>query len=172
MTEDPTLSESKLHPFTSFCLLVFCFVPVCVSCGKEVAARYPSIALGYCGRVQRDLRECRESPSLSCQPPVAAHPRLQFMWQASLVLMWQARLVLMWQADHRPPPTQARRRVPWIQFASFGQECRSQDHGSSSPVTARRVIPRSSQLAAAVIWQASRPPPYLTSPWLCPVLCV
>ncbi len=73
--------------------------------------------------------------SLSCQPSVAAHPRLQFMWQASLVLMWQA--------DHRPPPTQARRPPlspvdpvrqfrpgvpfsgPWIQFPGYGQESRS-----------------------------------------------
>ncbi len=41
---------------------VFCFVLVfCLSLCKEVAARHPALARGWCVGVRRDRRECRES---------------------------------------------------------------------------------------------------------------
>ncbi len=40
---------------------VFIFFPVFVSRGKEVAARHPALARGWCVGVRQDHRECRES---------------------------------------------------------------------------------------------------------------
>ncbi len=126
MTEDPTLSESKLHPFTSFCLLVFCFVPVCVSCGKEVAACYHSIALGYCVGVQRDLCECRESlmPAAGRGSPtpavhVASQPSVNVASQTSV------------NVASRPPSA-----------ADSSPPAAAESRGSSSPVSARSAVLR------------------------------
>ncbi len=60
-----TSPNRKRRPFTPFCFSfskVFCFVLVfCLSRGKEVAARHPALARGWCVGVRWDRRECRES---------------------------------------------------------------------------------------------------------------
>ncbi len=137
-----------------------------MSCGKEVAACNPAIARGYCVGVQRDLRECRESAGRESLMPAAFHvspmPAIYVASHSSVNVVNQ----LSVNAASPPPsatcsrplahrrikPT-GRRSIPLIQFASFGQKCRSQDHGSSSLVTAKRAIPRSSQPAAAIFDQ-------------------
>ncbi len=137
-----------------------------MSSGKEVAACNPAKARGYCVGVQRDFRECRESAGRESLMPAAFHvsptPAIYVASHSSVNVVNQ----LSVNAASPPPsatcsrplahcrikPT-GRRSIPLIQFDSFSQKCRSQDHGSSSLVTAKRAIPRSSQPAAAIFDQ-------------------
>ncbi len=103
-----------------------------MSCGKEVAARYHSIALGYCVGVQRDLRECRESlmPAAGRGSPT---PAVHVASQLSVNVA--SRPPSAADSSRRPPlsPLDPVRQFrpgvpfsgPWIQFPGYGQESRS-----------------------------------------------
>ncbi len=134
----------KRRPFTPFCFplfsKVFVLVPVCLSRGMEVAARYSRHSTLQVGvGVRRDRRECRESTGRepSCPPIAGDHATGPPLTQCQPARLWlNARRIAAdscppdrrWLMPARSALTHARRPplslAPWIKSTCHGQECR------------------------------------------------